>query len=239
MRQIVLDTETTGLDWKAGHRVIEIAAVEMVNRQLTGNHFHYYLNPDREIDAGAQEVHGISLEFLQDKPRFGDIVGDFLDYVAGAELVIHNAPFDVGFLNYELGLLGKETVEAVCSGVVDTLRLAKELHPGKRNSLDALCERYEVDNSGRTLHGALLDSELLAEVYLAMTRGQETLAIDIGHDSVLAMPYQGGERPRLFVLPATEEELAAHQAQLEEIEKASQGDCLWNKLVGVEAAVAD
>ncbi len=239
MRQIVLDTETTGLDWKAGHRVIEIAAVEMVNRQLTGNHFHYYLNPDREIDAGAQEVHGISLEFLQDKPRFGDIVGDFLDYVAGAELVIHNAPFDVGFLNHELGLLGKEPVEAVCSGVVDTLRLAKELHPGKRNSLDALCERYEVDNSGRTLHGALLDSELLAEVYLAMTRGQETLAIDIGHDSVLAMPFQGEARPKLFVLPATEEELAAHQAQLEEIEKASQGDCLWNKLVVAETVAAD
>jgi DNA polymerase-3 subunit epsilon len=148
-------------------------------------------------------------------------------YLAGAELVIHNAPFDVGFLNYELGLLGKEPVGSFCSNVVDTLRLAKELHPGKRNSLDALCERYEVDNSGRTLHGALLDSELLAEVYLAMTRGQETLAIDIGHDFAAALSSRGGARPKLFVVPATEEELAEHQQQLEDIDKASQGDCLW------------
>ncbi len=192
MRQIVLDTETTGLEWKAGHRVIEIAGVEMVDRRLTGNHFHHYLNPDREIDAGAQEVHGISLEFLQDKPRFADIVDEFLDYVSGAELVIHNAPFDVGFLNHELGLLGREPIEKTCSGVVDTLKQAKELHPGKRNSLDVLCERYAVDNSGRTLHGALLDSELLAEVYLAMTRGQESLAIDMGHEAAAALAFESG-----------------------------------------------
>lgn len=238
MRQIVLDTETTGLEWKAGHRVIEIAAVEMVNRQLTGNHFHHYLNPDREIDAGAQEVHGISLEFLQDKPRFADIVDEFLDYVGGAELVIHNAPFDVGFLNYELGLLGRGKIEGVCANVVDTLKQAKELHPGKRNSLDALCERYEIDNSGRTLHGALLDSELLAEVYLSMTRGQESLAIDMSHEAAAAMAFVGGERPKLLVVAAMDEELAEHEKQLEEIDKASQGECLWKKLTAPGAAVS-
>lgn len=237
MRQIVLDTETTGLEWKAGHRVIEIAAVEMVDRRLTGNHFHHYLNPDREIDAGAQEVHGISLEFLQDKPRFADIVEEFLAYVSGAELVIHNAPFDVGFLNYELGLLGRDPIESHCIGVVDTLKQAKELHPGKRNSLDALCERYEVDNSGRTLHGALLDSELLADVYLAMTRGQESLAIDLGHEAAV-LAFEGGERPKLTVVVATEEELAEHQKQLEEIDKASQGECLWKKLTVTATAVS-
>jgi len=238
MRQIVLDTETTGLEWKAGHRVIEIAGVEMVDRRLTGNHFHHYLNPDREIDAGAQEVHGISLEFLQDKPRFADIADEFLDYVSGAELVIHNAPFDVGFLNYELGLLGREPIEKTCSGVVDTLKQAKELHPGKRNSLDVLCERYAVDNSGRTLHGALLDSELLAEVYLAMTRGQESLAIDMGHEAAAALAFESGERPKLKVVAATKDELAEHQKQLEEIDKASQGECLWKKLTVTAAAAS-
>lgn len=231
MRQIVLDTETTGLEWKAGHRVIEIACVEMVNRQLTGRHFHHYLNPDRDIDPGAQEVHGITLEFLQDKPRFKDVVDEFLDYVKGAELVIHNAPFDVGFLNNELGLLGRDPIEACCAGVVDTLRLAKELHPGKRNNLDVLCERYAVDNSNRTLHGALLDSELLAEVYLAMTRGQESLMMDL-----TAAPAGGGgvavrrEGLNLLVRRADEAELAAHQALLDELDKTSDGKCVWKQL---------
>lgn len=229
MRQVILDTETTGLDWKSGHRVIEVGAVEMVNRQLTHNHFHYFLNPDREIDAGAQEVHGITLEFLRDKPRFANIAEEFVEFVRGAELIIHNAPFDVGFLNYELGLLGMDPLESYCAGVVDTLKQARERHPGKKNSLDALCERYEVDNSGRTLHGALLDSELLAEVYLAMTRGQETLNIEIGGDAA-EIRARAGARPKLFVMAPTGEELAEHEKQLEEIDKASQGECLWKKL---------
>lgn len=239
MRQIVLDTETTGLDPKQGHRVIEIAAVEMVNRRLTGNHFHRYLNPLREIDAGAMQVHGITNEFLQDKPLFQDIVADFIEYVSGAELVIHNAPFDIGFLNSELGLLATladwegraGTVAEYCPSVVDTLKLAKELHPGQKNNLDALCKRYLVDNSGRTLHGALLDAELLAEVYLAMTRGQESLAIELDE----ATPMAGQEeawstRPTLVILAATGEELAAHAAQVESIDKASQNACLWRTM---------
>lgn len=243
MRQIVLDTETTGLDPKQGHRVIEIAAVEMVNRRLTGNHFHRYLNPQREIDPGAMQVHGISNEFLQDKPLFQDIVADFLEYVSGAELVIHNAPFDIGFLNSELGLLATladwegrtGTVAQYCPSVVDTLKLAKELHPGQKNNLDALCKRYLVDNSGRTLHGALLDAELLAEVYLAMTRGQESLAIELDE----ATPMAGQEeswlvQPKLVVLAAAEDELAAHASQLESIDKASQGACLWRVMYNSE-----
>lgn len=240
MRQIVLDTETTGLDPKQGHRVIEIAAVEMINRRLTGNHFQRYLNPLREIDPGAMQVHGITNEFLQDKPLFQDIVADFLEFVSDAELIIHNAPFDIGFLNSELGLLatlaewtGKTagTIAQYCPSVVDTLKLAKELHPGQKNNLDALCKRYQVDNSGRTLHGALLDAELLAEVYLALTRGQESLAIELEE----ATPMAGQEeawsaQPKLIVLAATEEELALHASQLESIDKASQGACLWRAM---------
>lgn len=240
MRQIVLDTETTGLDPKQGHRVIEIAAVEMVNRRLTGNRFQHYLNPQREIDPGAMQVHGISNEFLQDKPLFQDIVADFLEYISGAELVIHNAPFDIGFLNSELNLLATlagwegraaDTVARYCPSVVDTLKLAKELHPGQKNNLDALCKRYLVDNSGRTLHGALLDAELLAEVYLAMTRGQESLAIEL--DEATPMAGQEGAwlvQPKLIVLAAAEDELAAHAAQVESIDKASQGACLWRAM---------
>jgi len=230
MRQIVLDTETTGLDPKQGHRIIEIAAVELINRQLTGNHYHQYLNPEREIDAGALEVHGISREFLQDKPRFRDVAQAFLAYVAGAELIIHNAPFDVGFLNSELGLIEADGIETVCGGVVDTLKMAKSLHPGKRNNLNVLCERYQVDNSRRALHGALLDSELLAEVYLAMTRGQETLAIDndaAGGEEHLPGPAGMAERPALVVMAATAEELDAHHRLLEDIQQASNGRCLW------------
>ena len=172
MRQIFLDTETTGLEHKLGHRIIEIAGVEMRNRRLTQRHFHHYINPERDIDAGALEVHGITLAFLQDKPRFADIAAEFLEFIRDAELIIHNAPFDIGFLNAELARLDMAPVDTICHSVQDTLRMAKELFPGKRNNLNALCERYNVDNSHRTLHGALLDAEILAEVYVDMTRGQ-------------------------------------------------------------------
>jgi len=231
MRQIFLDTETTGLDPALGHRIIEIAAVEVVNRRPTQNRFHAYLNPEREIDPGAQQVHGITLEFLQDKPRFAEVVDEMLDFVAGAELVIHNAPFDVGFLNRELGLLGREKIESACEAITDTLKMAKELRPGQRNSLDVLCKHYGVDNSSRTLHGALLDAELLADVYLAMTRGQETLMMDIGlapagQDSSLPV----GERRPLPVVMATSEELEAHAAYVADLDKASGGACVWRQL---------
>jgi DNA polymerase-3 subunit epsilon len=237
MRQIILDTETTGLDPNQGHRIIEVAGVEMVNRRLTGNHFHHYLNPERDIDAGAQQVHGISLEFLQDKPKFGDIVGEFLEYVRDAELVIHNAPFDVGFLNRELELLKLPPVAHHCPSVVDTLRMAKDLRPGQKNNLDALCRHYEVDNSGRTLHGALLDAELLAEVYLAMTRGQESLMIEIEEPapSGAQAAVGGGRRGPLSVLAATAEEAEAHLRYLEDLDKASGGACLWKRLEAGQA----
>lgn len=228
MRQVVLDTETTGLDFRLGDRVIEIGCVELLNRKLTGQRFHRYINPEREVEAGALAVHGLSNEFLQDKPRFGEIVAEFLDFIQGAELVIHNAAFDVGFLNHELALLEAPPLEEACRGVVDTLNLARELHPGRRNSLDALCERYAIDHSGRTLHGALLDAELLAEVFLAMTRGQESLHMDIGPAEAPALP--GGclaERPPLRVLRASPEELAEHERVLAEIGRESRGNCLW------------
>ncbi|AUN94842.1 DNA polymerase III subunit epsilon [Pseudazoarcus pumilus] len=236
MRQIVLDTETTGLDWRNGHRVIEIGCVELVNRSLTGRHFHVYLNPEREIDAEAEAVHGISLDFLTDKPKFEAIAADFEAFVAGAELLIHNASFDVGFLNAELSRCGRGNVASFCHGVIDTLRLAKEQNPGKKASLDALCERYDIDNGHRTLHGALLDAEILAEVYLAMTRGQETLAITLEEPSNGAdMPARSvaPDRPRLKVLRANDAERAAHAAVLADIEKAA-GHCLW--LAKVQAA---
>lgn len=232
MRQIFLDTETTGLEHKQGHRIIEIAGVEMKSRRLTQRHFHYYLNPDRDIDEGAQAVHGISREFLQDKPRFADIVSEFLDFVRGAELVIHNAPFDIGFLNAELALLDMAPITTVCAGVRDTLRMAKEMHPGKKNSLDALCTRYQVDNSQRTLHGALLDAEILAEVYISMTRGQESLLMDIGgskpaQEENASATLQLGERRPLRVLRAADDELAEHARTLAAINKESKGKCLW------------
>ncbi len=184
MRQIVLDTETTGLEVSLGHRVIEIGCVELVNRRVTGKHWHHYINPEREIDSGAFEVHGISNEFLQDKPRFADLAEDFLEYVAGAELVIHNAPFDMGFLNRELALMDPagKSLEDVC-GVLDTLLLARQKHPGQKNSLDALCKRYAIDNSHRSLHGALLDARILADVYLVMTGGQTSLGLDAAQAS--------------------------------------------------------
>ena len=226
MRQVFLDTETTGLDHNLGHRIIEIAAVEVINRRITRNHFHIYLNPDREIDAGAQEVHGITLEFLQDKPRFAEIVPDFVRFVADAELIIHNAPFDVGFLNAELGRCGHHLLEHCCGNIIDTLKMAKEMRPGQRNNLDALCRHFGIDNSRRTLHGALLDAELLADVYLAMTRGQESLMMaledaprTIEHDIVVTRTQP------LVVLTANAQELDAHQAYLEELRTA--GACVW------------
>lgn len=231
MRQIFLDTETTGLYPAQGHRIIEIAGVEVINRRITNNHFHIYLNPDREIDPAAQEVHGITLEFLQDKPRFQEIVDEFLDFVQDAELVIHNAPFDVGFLNSELGKIGRADIETVTASIIDTLRMAKEMRPGQRNNLDALCRHYGIDNSQRTLHGALLDAELLADVYLAMTRGQESLMIDM-----LETPGQiaGVDLPRhegaLKVVYAQAEELEAHAAYLEGLNKG--GNCVWKTLQG-------
>ncbi|MEN6587226.1 MAG: DNA polymerase III subunit epsilon [Sulfuricella sp.] len=234
MRQIILDTETTGLEISLGHRIIEIAAVEMVNRRLTNNHFHQYLNPGREIDQGAQQVHGISLEFLQDKPLFKDVVQDFLDYVAGGELVIHNAPFDVGFLNYELGLLGFQPIQHYCPVITDTLKMAKALRPGQKNNLDALCKSYQIDNSKRTLHGALVDTELLAEVYLAMTRGQESLMMESVPAQAQRVTRTQGVRQPLRVLAAAAEELLAHQQYLEALDKASRGSCVW-KLVSQDA----
>jgi DNA polymerase-3 subunit epsilon len=229
MRQIFLDTETTGLEHKQGHRIIEVAGVEMVNRRLTNRHFHKYINPERAIDEGAQAVHGISLEFLADKPKFSAIAAEFLDFIRGAELVIHNAAFDVGFLNAELARLKLPPVGEVCSGVVDTLKMAKEMHPGKKNNLNALCDRYEVDNSHRTLHGALLDAEILAEVYVAMTRGQESLMIDLGQAPAAAaeIAMSTGQRRPTRVLRASIEELAAHEQVLAGINKESKGKCLW------------
>ena len=232
MRQIFLDTETTGLEHKLGHRIIEVGCVEMRNRRLTHHHFHRYINPERDIDAGALAVHGISLDFLQDKPRFADIAAEFLDFVRGAELIIHNAPFDIGFLNAELALLDMAPIETVCHGVTDTLRMAKELYPGKKNNLNALCERYGVDNSHRTLHGALLDAEILAEVYVAMTRGQESLIMDLVDDKAGQQEANGqfqitGERRKQRILRASEAELAEHEQLLAAIQKESKGNCLW------------
>jgi len=228
MRQIVLDTETTGLEFRLGHRVIEIGCVELVGRKLTNRRFHHYLNPERPIEAGAQAVHGLTNEFLQDKPKFAEIAAEFQDFVRGAELVIHNAAFDLGFLNNELELLGRESLTEVCGGVTDTLRLARELRPGRKNSLDALCTEYAIDNSGRQLHGALLDAELLAEVYLAMTRGQENLIMDLD-----LAPEPGvqmlsrGEQLALIVMRASAEELVEHARVLAEIAKESKGKCVW------------
>jgi DNA polymerase-3 subunit epsilon len=227
MRRIVLDTETTGLEPSEGHRVIEIACVELVDRRPTGRNFHRYLNPGREIDPGAVQVHGLTSDFLADKPRFADVADEFVEFVEGAELLIHNAPFDVGFLDAEFALLGRPGVATLCP-VTDTLAMAREMHPGKRNSLDALCERYQVDNSRRSLHGALLDAQLLADVWLAMTRGQDTLDISLVAEPA---PGEGGgpaARPeRLAVVRASEAELAAHAAMCERIEQESKGRCLW------------
>ena len=232
MRQIVLDTETTGLDPRQGHRIIEVAAIELNGRKVSDRHFHRYINPEREVDAGAAEVHGLTLERLQDEPKFAEIAQGLLEFIKGAELIIHNAPFDVGFLNKELELIGLPPLAEHCPSVVDTLRLAKDLHPGKKNNLDALCDRYQIDNSQRTLHGALLDTELLAEVYLAMTRGQDSLLgeEDADTEGQSTLFAQDMPRPALRVVQAGPEELAAHQQQLDDIDRASKGACLWRAL---------
>jgi DNA polymerase-3 subunit epsilon len=229
VRQVILDTETTGLNARLGDRIIEIGCVELVARRFTGNHFHRYVNPERAVEEGALRVHGITNEFLQDKPRFAEVAAEFVAYVRGAELIIHNAAFDVEFLNVELEKLGLEPIPVHVAGVVDTLASARELHPGKKNSLDALCERYQIDNSHRTLHGALLDATLLAEVYLAMTRGQENLAIGLETPATAldaAMAF-GGERPPVVVCRASAEELAEHARLLESIARETKGKVVW------------
>lgn len=231
MRQIILDTETTGLDPKLGHRVIEIAAVEIVDRRLTGNHFHRYVNPGRASEEGALQVHGLTEEFLRDKPKFGDIAKELLEFVSGTELIIHNAAFDCAFLDAEFGLLDLKPTAEYCPQVVDTLRMARELYPGKKNNLNALCERYQIDNSTRTLHGALLDANLLAEVYLALTRGQDSLMIDAAPTpQAQAETRRAAGKLELVVLAASAEEIAEHEKQLAEIDTASRGACVWKKL---------
>lgn len=234
LRQIVLDTETTGLEPQNGHRIIEIGCVEIVNRRLTGNHFHQYLQPDREIDPAAAEVHGITEEFLRDKPRFGDVAVDFLAFVSGAELIIHNAAFDVGFINHELRIWNSShpPLETLCT-VTDTLGMARKLHPGQKNNLDALCKRYSIDNSQRTLHGALLDAEILADVYLAMTGGQAALTLD-AVEEIAIQTVNNVEihvnRANLVVVRADGAELDAHLRVLEIVRKAGKGQCAWDRL---------
>ena len=229
MRQVFLDTETTGLFAEQGDRVIEIGCVELVNRKLTGNKLHLYVNPERESHEEAFKVHGISNEFLRDKPKFAQVADEVLAFIQGAELIIHNAPFDIGFLNRELSLLAKPPLHTCVSGVIDTLLMAKEMFPGKRNSLDALCARLEVDNSGRQLHGALLDAELLAEVYINMTRGQDALLMDSRSDASAqtADSQVDFSNLTLQVLVANEQELQAHASVLAEIDKASGGNTVW------------
>jgi len=241
-RQIVLDTETTGLEPAEGHRIIEIGCLELVNRRLTGRKFHQYLNPEREIDRAAEDVHGLSSAFLADKPRFADVAAEFLEFVQGAELVIHNAAFDLGFLDAELARLSPPgpAMGQVC-GVLDTLMLARQLHPGQRNSLDALCKRFEIDNSNRELHGALLDAQLLADVYLLMTGGQAELVLAAEEaTSTGAGPRKPKQVRRkglkLVVQRASEDELAAHEAALDRLDKAAGGACLWRRALG-EASV--
>ncbi len=233
MRQIILDTETTGLSAETGDRIIEIGCVELLNRKLTRNNFHHYVNPERDSHEDALKVHGISNEFLRDKPLFAHIADELLAYIEGAELIIHNAPFDLAFLNKELERLGKGPITEFVAGITDTLAMAKDMFPGKRNSLDALCDRLEVDNSGRTLHGALLDAELLADVYINMTRGQDALLIDA---LATGTAEEGGVSLidlRQFDLPviqASEQECAAHEEVLKQMDKASGGKVVFRSL---------
>jgi DNA polymerase-3 subunit epsilon len=236
MRQIVLDTETTGINPKLGNRVIEIGCVELVNRMLTGNNFHVYINPERESEEGALNVHGLTTEFLRDKPRFFEIADKFRDYIQGAELIIHNAPFDMGFLNHEFRMLNMPPVDDHINGVIDTLVVAKEMRPGKRNSLDALCDFFGISNAHRKLHGALLDAELLADVYLSMTRGQNSLGMDEEEEvqvgGVLLEPVPLAD---IIVVCADDEELAAHEDTLNGLDKAVKGACIWRAALGVPA----
>jgi len=229
MRSVVLDTETTGLNAALGDRIIELGCIEVLNRRVTGNQFHRYVNPERDSETGALKVHGITSEFLQDKPKFREIAPEFLDYIQGAELVIHNAAFDTEFLDLELGRLGLPPIAQHCGAIVDSLKLARDLHPGKRNSLDALCERYGIDHAHRTLHGALLDASLLAEVYLAMTRGQDSLAMEFDRPRPVSVEMQTarGERPPLVVVRPSAEELAEHARLLTDIEAEARAGCVW------------
>lgn len=234
MRQIILDTETTGLEPKQGHRIIEIGCVELINRRNTGQHYHQYINPEREIDEGAFNVHGISTEFLSDKPLFKDVAQEFINFIRDSELIIHNAPFDVGFIDHELKKLGRKwgKTEHYCS-VTDTLIMAREKHPGQKNNLDALCKRYEIDNSKRDLHGALLDAQILLDVYLAMTGGQETLGFDTNEEQEAAeqnaVRLTDSNRKPLRIIQPTEEELAAHEKYLELLREKSDGKCVWDE----------
>ena len=234
MRQIVLDTETTGINPKEGHKIIEIGCVELVNRRLTGNHYHVYINPEREVEQEAIEVHGITNEFLEDKPVFSQIAAEFLEYIRGAELVIHNAPFDVGFIDHEFSQLRAfrhEKVRNICT-VVDTLVEARKIHPGQKNNLDALCKRYGIDNSHRELHGALLDSEILADVYLFMTGGQSDLNLsgqEKGGNADVGIRRMSLERKPLKVIRASADELKSHEERLDIVEKAG-GKCLWREI---------
>ncbi|MGL4995521.1 MAG: DNA polymerase III subunit epsilon [Deefgea sp.] len=234
MRQIFLDTETTGLRVEDGNRLLEVAAVEMIDRKLSKAecHFHRFVNPGRDSEEGALNVHGLTTEFLADKPKFAQIVDDFLDFVKGSELIIHNAPFDVGYLNMELGKLGRGKIQDYVESITDTLKMAKDLWPGKRNSLDALCDRYEVDRSGRTLHGALIDCELLAEVYMAMTRGQDSLLIDFAptaEENASNLERRNSSQP-LIVTHASADELALHQKYLDTLDKTVKGSCVWREI---------
>ena len=233
MRQVILDTETTGLNPATGDRVIEIGCVELVNRRLTERTFHHYINPERDIDAGAYAVHGLSRAFLSDKPVFAQIAEDLIEFVADAELIIHNAPFDLGFLDSEFALLKRTPFRAYASNVIDTLVNARQMFPGKRNSLDALCERFAISNTHRTLHGALLDAQLLAEVYVAMTRGQEDLTIDL-IDYSANLDASGQTKPlptNLMVLAASEDDCKLHEQILAEIAKANKQDPVWERTV--------
>ncbi|MFC4260479.1 DNA polymerase III subunit epsilon [Marinobacter lacisalsi] len=229
MRQIVLDTETTGIDPAEGHRIIEIGCVEMFERKLTGRHYHVYINPDREVEEEAISIHGITNEFLADKPRFAEIAGEFFEFIKGAELVIHNAAFDVGFMDAEFARLKPVRKVADHCGILDSLAIARRRHPGQKNNLDALCKRYGVDNSNRELHGALLDAEILADVFLLLTGGQTALSLDAageGDEGAATIRRLPGDRPRLAVVRATDDELAAHEAFLDTVEKAG-GEAVW------------
>ena len=232
MRQIVLDTETTGLNPRTGDRIIEVGCVELVNRRLTGNNFHRYTNPERDSDPGALAVHGLSTEFLSDKQKFDEIAGELCSYISEAEIIIHNAPFDVGFLDAEFARLGLPKFDTHVLKITDTLQQAKELHPGKRNSLDALCDRLEVDNSGRTLHGALLDAELLADVYINMTRGQDALLMEVESNDEQSRTTERVDLSsyQLPVIVATEQEMSQHDDVLTQLDKSSGGKTVWRNL---------
>lgn len=232
MRQIFLDTETTGLSADNGDRVIEIGCVELLHRKLTGNNLHFYLNPERDSHEDALRVHGITNEFLKDKPKFAEVVDQFLEYIEGAEVIIHNAPFDVGFLNKELELQGRPKFTTFVDAITDTLVMAKEMFPGKRNSLDSLCDRLEVDNSGRTLHGALLDAELLADVYINMTRGQDALLMEVesNDEQTRITEHVDLSRYQLPVITASEQEMTHHEDVLTQLDKSSGGKTVWRNL---------